>query len=114
MDFFKWLRVQWDRVGAWVCIGAGAVALLLGYIGVSGTALPAAQIPYILSGGIVGIFLMGMGAMLWLSADLRDEWRKLDGVEDAIRSLDPSHLPDQRPQEGLRDRSATDTGVASN
>jgi hypothetical protein len=114
MDFFKWLRVQWDRVGAWVCIVAGAVALLLGWIGVSGTALPSAQIPYILSGGIVGIFLMGVGAMLWLSADLRDEWQKLDGVEDAIRSLDPSHLPDAQTRDGLRDRHASDTDVAAN
>jgi hypothetical protein len=31
------------------------------------------------------MFLIGMAAMLWLSADLRDEWRKLDRIEAAIR-----------------------------
>lgn len=80
------LRTQWDRVGAWVLVAAGALALLLGWIGVSGTAYPTEQVPYIISGGLVGIFLLGAGAMLWISADLRDAWRKLDGIERALTS----------------------------
>jgi hypothetical protein len=48
---------------------------------VSDTAFPAEQIPYVVSGGLVGVFLLGLGAVLWLSADLRDEWRKLDAIE---------------------------------
>ena len=81
MDVAKWLRLQWDRVGAWVCIALGGIALLIGWIGISGTSYPAEQLPYILSGGIAGIFFLGLGAMLWLSADLRDEWNKLDHLE---------------------------------
>lgn len=71
------LRKQWDRVGAWVFVVAGAVVLLLGYWGISDETRVARQIPYLISGGLVGIFLLGVGGMLWVSADLRDEWREL-------------------------------------
>lgn len=84
MGFMSWLRLQWDRVGAWVCIVAGAVVLLIGYIGVSGTPYTSEQLPYIVSGGLTGIFLLGVGGMLWLSADLRDEWRKLDDLDRTL------------------------------
>jgi hypothetical protein len=86
MDFVTWLKLQWDRVGAWVCIAVGALALLLGYLGVSDTPHTAEQLPYIVSGGLVGIFLLGVGGMLWLSADLRDEWRKLDELDRTVAS----------------------------
>jgi len=81
MDVLNYVRQQWDRVAAWVCVLGGALALLLGWLGISSTAYPAEQNPYIISGGLVGIFLFGVGGVLWLSADLRDEWRKLDSIE---------------------------------
>jgi hypothetical protein len=64
---------------------AGAITLFVGWLGVSETAYTAKQLPYIAGCGLGGIFLLGTGAMLWLSADLRDEWRKLDRIEAAIR-----------------------------
>ena len=85
MDPTKWLRLQWDRGLAWAFAVAGAVALIVGWVGVSSTAYSAEQLPYIISGGIGGIFLLGVGATLWLSADLRDEWRKLDRIEEALQ-----------------------------
>ena len=87
MEVTHWLRAQWDRALASVAIGAGALALLLGWIGVSGAAFPAQQIPYVISGGLVGLFLLGIGGMLWLSADLRDEWRKLDDLDRHVTEL---------------------------
>jgi hypothetical protein len=81
MDVLPWIRTQWDRVGAWVAILAGAVAIILGWLGVSGTGFTSEQIPYIVSGGLGGLFLLGLGATIWISADLRDEWRKLDAIE---------------------------------
>jgi hypothetical protein len=85
MSVLKWARTQWDRVGAWFLIAAGALAIFVGWNGVSTEALTAKQVPYIVSGGIGGLFLLGVGAMLWLSADLRDEWRKLDAIERNTR-----------------------------
>ena len=77
----KYLRNQWDRAGAWLCVIAGAVALVVGYFGVSGTLEIGKQLPYVVSGGMAGLFLLGLGALLWVSADLRDEWRKLDAID---------------------------------
>jgi hypothetical protein len=111
MGVMRYLRNQWDRVGAWACIAAGAIALLVGYFGVSGTLVTGEQIPYVVSGGMVGLFLLGVGALLWLSADLRDEWRKLDLIdrhlqggsalrptEDAGNGAEPN-LPQAVPRE---------------
>jgi len=95
MEIGKWLRLQWDRALAWALVVAGAVAIIVGWIGVSGSAFAAGQLPYIISGGIGGIFLLGVGATLWLSADLRDEWRKLDCIEEALvaSAPDASQVP---------------------
>lgn len=79
------IRAQWDRSLAIVCAAIGAVVLILGWVGISGTPYPAEQLPYVVSGGLGALFLLGLGSVLWLSADLRDEWRKLDAIELAIR-----------------------------
>lgn len=91
MAWMKYVRYQWDRVGAWVAILAGAIALVIGWLGVSDTGFVFEQLPYVVSGGIGGLFLLGIGAMLWLSADLRDEWRKLDGIEQALLAQRERH-----------------------
>jgi hypothetical protein len=64
-----------------VLFTVGGVALLVGWVGASGTVFPAEQIPYLASGAAGGLFLLGLGATFWLSADLRDEWHKLDRLE---------------------------------
>lgn len=86
MGFLKYVRAQWDRAGAVLAVLIGLLALQLGWLGVSGTGYLAKQMPYIISGGLVGIFFLGVGATLWLSADLRDEWRQLRSLEDAVRA----------------------------
>ncbi len=92
-DIPGWLRLQWDRAGAWACVLGGLVTLFVGWLGVSETAYTAKQLPYIAGCGLGGLALVGTGAMLWLSADLRDEWRKLDRIEQAIRESGTTALP---------------------
>lgn len=84
MNLNEWLRAQWDRVLGVAAIAGGLVALLLGYLGVRDALYPGQQIPYILSGGLVGITLVGLGVAAWLSADLRDEWRLLDAMDSKL------------------------------
>ncbi|MBW8826040.1 MAG: hypothetical protein JF603_06800 [Acidobacteria bacterium] len=86
MELMTFVRNQRDRVAAWLAIGLGVLALVVGWFGVSGTPFPAEQLPYVVTGGLGGLFLLGIGALLWLSADLRDEWRKLDAIEQLLRS----------------------------
>lgn len=86
MDIVTRARSQWDRLTAAATAVAGAVVLVIGWRGVSGTAYVAEQVPYLISAGLGGLFLLGVSSALWLSADLRDEWRKLDRIERAIRA----------------------------
>lgn len=84
MDLLKLARLQWDRATSLGLTVVGIVVLLAGYIGISRTEYVAAQMPYIISGGLTGIFLLGVAAMLWLSADLRDEWRELRQLRRSV------------------------------
>ena len=86
MDLVKYLRVQWDRSAAIGFSVLGLVVLLLGYLGTASTEYVAEQVPYLISGGLFGIAFLTVGAVLWLSADLRDEWRELARQGDAIRT----------------------------
>jgi hypothetical protein len=87
MDIFRWMRQQWDRTAAAVLALVGLLALLLGWLGLSDVALPSQQIPYLASGGLLGLFALGASATLWLSADLRDEWRELHNIESKLDEL---------------------------
>jgi hypothetical protein len=89
-----YVKAQWDRVGAWVLIAVGFVTLLVGWLGISGTTILAAQMPYIVSGGMLGLALIGVGGMLWLSADLKDEWRKLDAIHEELNAVRASPVDD--------------------
>jgi len=84
MGLVKLLRAQWDRTAGALLMLAGAVGIVVGWVGVSGAVYPAEQLPCRMSGGRGGLFLLGGGATLWLSADLRDEWRHLDRLESDV------------------------------
>lgn len=117
MELKTWMRAQADRVAGGVAVAVGLLALLLGYLGVAGTAYPAEQIPYVLSGGVLGIVLIGLGATAWLSADLRDEWRKLDRIEKAlggraVRQVDRTPPPRNGIIDPPANRHATTNGSA--
>jgi multisubunit Na+/H+ antiporter MnhB subunit len=92
MELGKWLRVAWDRAAALAVIVIGAVVVIIGWIGVSGEPYPAKQLPFMMSGGVGGMFLLGVGALFWLSSDLRDEWTKLDRIEEALVRLSGTDL----------------------
>jgi hypothetical protein len=84
MEIVRYLRVQWDRAGAVVALALGIGALVLGYIGTARTEYIAEQVPYLISGGLVGMMLLTVAAVLWISADLRDEWRVMHRQNEVI------------------------------
>lgn len=85
MDFVNWLKSQRDRVVAWLLIAIGGLCILGGWLGVTNTVQVYNQLTYLVSGAIVGLFFLGVGIALLLSADFHDEWRKLDRIEAALR-----------------------------
>jgi hypothetical protein len=98
VDLIRWLRTQWDRATAVACAIVGLVSLILGWLGVSDATLPTEQIPYLASNGLFGIFALGVAGTLWISADLRDEWRKLEDIHSDIRARDGGEGGSWRPQ----------------
>jgi hypothetical protein len=108
MKLGNWMRLAWDRAAAVILMAAGAVALILGWVGVSGEAFPAKQLPYLISGGIAGVFILVLGTVCWLSADMRDEWTKLDRIETALNRLADTGLVDTN---GARPASAKAVGL---
>ena len=94
-NVIRLLRTQWDRAGAAALVITGLLALLLGWIGMSGSVLTYEQLPFLLSGGLVGLSLVTVGTGLWLSADMRDEWRRIDRLEEALgNSRSEQEAPD--------------------
>ena len=86
MELMTWMRAEWDRILGWSAIGSAVLALLLGFQGVSGSLSTGRQLAYLTSGGVGGLMLVAIGATLLVSADLHDEWRKLDRIEEALRN----------------------------
>lgn len=93
MNVRTWTRYQRNRIASWALLGLGGTVLILGWLGVARATYPAQQLPYLISGGLGGVCLVGMGALLWLSSDLEDEWTKLDLIEDALRTLAEQGAP---------------------
>jgi hypothetical protein len=71
----------------WVLAGLGLLAIFLGWFGVSGQALVAKQLPYLISGGVGGMALVGLGAVLIGTEQLRRDARRLDRLERMVGEL---------------------------
>lgn len=56
--------VRWMLVPASVAVLLGFVAIVLGWVGAARTAREIEQIPYLISGGIVGLALVVLGGLL--------------------------------------------------
>ena len=74
-------------VFAILAMGAGAIALLLGWYGVAGTYDPGVQLSYLVSGGLGGLFLAGVGAALVSSSNMRQATRKIDDLQRTMDEL---------------------------
>jgi hypothetical protein len=84
MGGVTWLRAEWDRFLAWGLLTVGAALLIIGAVQVADHRYLADQLSFIMSAGIGGLGCIGFGAGLILSADLHDEWRKLDRLEELL------------------------------
>jgi len=116
VDILKFVRTQWDRTGAVVAILGGLLVLLLGWLGTSDTKYVAQQIPYVMSGGLLAIMLLTIGAVLWLSADLRDEWRELSEQGEVLLAEQEARdrmIEERVAQEVARQLGAARSGVSA-
>ena len=61
----------------WVLAAAGAIALFVGWFGVSGQSLTAKQIPYLVSAGFTGVALFIMAGVFLATDDVRRQFDRL-------------------------------------
>jgi hypothetical protein len=109
------LKSQWDRAAALACLVAGVIALIVGYHGVAHTKYVPDALAYLISGGLGGVFLLGVGGLLYSSADMHDEWRKLDRIEAAILRLSPEQVDPRSGTQGAEPlRTTARSAAASN
>ncbi len=73
------------RTAGALVAAAGIVALILGWGGVSDAPVLSAQLPYIVSGGLIGLALLGIGLTMVVESALGRERRRLEQVAAAIR-----------------------------
>lgn len=84
-EFWLWVWSAVRPVLGWVLAGLGALALFLGWYGVSGESLTAKQLPYLVSGGLTGIALVVVASAFLATEDIR---RQLSQVDDLQRKVD--------------------------
>jgi hypothetical protein len=117
-------RLLWRWVGkairpylGWILIGIGALLMLLGWFGVSREAIVGKQIPYLLSGGIGGVFFAVLGAYVLGTEELRRDSGRLDRLERMVDELHRALLtrPDAPPirTEGKEGTEPSSNGARS-
>src|SRR5436305_14886434 len=79
--FWRWVWSAVRPVLGWALAALGGLALLLGWYGVSGEALTAKQLPYLVSGGLPGIGLLVIAAVFLAPQDVRRQLHRLGEVE---------------------------------
>lgn len=96
---------RWWLIAGVVLPVLGLVAIVLGWWGASGTAYPAEQLPYVVSGGVLGIALVVIGAALfvryslsrylrfWLIRMVYEERAQVDREVEALERIEALLAP---------------------
>ena len=102
---WRGLRVSLRPVLGWLLAVVGAVALFLGWYGVSGTPIPAKQLPYLVSGGMTGVSLVVLAAAVLATDDVKRQLSELRGVAgkvDRLFDLLTEPVPDEEQPAPVR------------
>ena len=84
---WQWIVTSRRALLGWGLALLGAVALFLGWYGVSGNALTAKQLPYVVSGGLVGVALVVLAAAVLATDDIRRQLARVRQMESKVTVL---------------------------
>ena len=98
-------------------MATGLLVIVLGWVGAANSVLIEEQVPYLISGGLLGLALAVIGALTlfthWLTVSIRDARdheaaRRRDHVEllNALRSLNEVLAPQEEPRNARARRAA--------
>lgn len=113
--FWRWVGGATRPLIGWVLAAVGVIVIIVGWFGVSGEALVAKQLPYLISGGLGGVALVGVGAALIGTERLRQDARRIARLEEMVQDLYSvllvSEDPAAAPESARPARSAPDTAA---
>ncbi|MGH9035532.1 MAG: hypothetical protein ACRD0O_07180 [Acidimicrobiia bacterium] len=78
---YRWMVLHRRLVLAIAAGTAGFIAIVVSWIGVSDTVIVADQLSYIASGGLIGLFLLGVAAMAYWGEQRERELSRLGEIE---------------------------------
>jgi hypothetical protein len=85
--FWKWAAGAVRPWAGWVLAGVGIIVIIVGWYGVSGEALVAKQLPYLISGGLGGVALVGIGAAMISAERRRQDTGRIERLEEMVGEL---------------------------
>lgn len=83
---FVWAE-RWRSVLAALAVVGGLISLIACWIGVSGSLVVANQLSYIASGGLFGLFLLGVATLLFWAEQRDRELARLHRVEGYLAAI---------------------------
>jgi hypothetical protein len=81
---------------AGVLVAGGLVFVLLGYLGVRRNDDIVLQMPYLASGGLVGLALIGLGAIVIIQQQMQEQSRKAAAVTESLEEWKEAALAELR------------------
>jgi hypothetical protein len=85
--FWRWVGKAVRAYIGWILVALGVLAIALGYWGVANQSIVAKQLPYVVSGGILGLGLVAVGAYYLVTEELRSDSGRLDRLEQMVLEL---------------------------
>lgn len=85
--FWRWVGQSTRPMVGWVLAGLGLIVIIVGWYGISGQALVAKQLPYLISGGLGGVALVGVGAALIGTERMRADAARVERLEEMVAEL---------------------------
>ena len=87
-DWRAFVARFWQFVLGATLVAGGIVAIVIGYLGASGTVHVGLQVPYLLSGGLLGLALVVFGSSLMVAHALGRQARLLRKLIDEVQELE--------------------------
>ena len=99
--WLAFLGAFWPFLLGSILVAGGLAAIVLGYLGVAGTVHVGLQLPYLVSGGVLGVALVIVGSALLVTHALGRQARLLRRLLDETRATRSDEHPVAASKDGM-------------